>query len=257
MSLTTRAEHPLCPSPAGDSTVATAFRQYFQVVRADTERLRDEVHRIRFEVYCRELGFEDAGTFPDGRERDRFDGRSLHCLLLHRPSGRYAGCVRLILADWANPGAPFPLELACASRLHGAGLRPSAARKRFGEISRLAVLSDFRRRRGESEVPEGVVPEPTDVGEGERRVFPHIALGLYLASACLGLEAGLDTVFAMMEPRLARRLRHYGIVFEPVGEVIDYHGRRGPFRITRDDLYGNLLPELQALMATIRHDLAG
>jgi N-acyl amino acid synthase of PEP-CTERM/exosortase system len=236
--------------------VGQAFRQYFQLIPASTDRLREEAHRIRYEVYCRELAYENADAFPDRRERDPFDPRSLHCLLLHRPSGQMAGCVRLILADRGNPDAPFPFELASGDHLYPAMRVAGDARLRTGEISRLAVLSSFRRRQGEHLVPEGIIPEPGPGDETGRRVFPHIALGLYLASACLGLDAGLESAYAMMEPRLARRLQAYGIAFRPVGEVIEYHGRRGPFQITREDLFGKLPAELQALLAVIRDDLA-
>lgn len=43
------------------------------------------------------------------------------------------------------------------------------------------------------------------------------------------LNQGLKGAFAMMEPRLARRLRRLDILFEQVGETVEHHGLRGPF----------------------------
>ena len=102
---------------------------------------------------------------------------------------------------------------------------------------------------------EGIVPEPNVVTAGERRVFPHIALGLYLAAASIGLLSGLSSVFVMMEPRLARRLRYFGINFQLIGELVDYHGMRGPFRITREGLFADLSQEIQNLLDVVSDDI--
>jgi N-acyl amino acid synthase of PEP-CTERM/exosortase system len=100
---------------------------------------------------------------------------------------------------------------------------------------------------GDSEDPEYL---------GEKRHSPHIALGLYLAAASIGLETGLDGVFAMMEPRLCRHLRRYGIRFQQAGGVMDYHGERAAYYITRKQLLEGLHPEIQMLLDMIHHDLA-
>jgi hypothetical protein len=55
------------------------------------------------------------------------------------------------------------------------------------------------------------VPNVEDIED--KRQLPSIALGLYLAAASIGLDAALESVFAMMEPRLARQLMRFGIRF--------------------------------------------
>jgi len=37
------------------------YREYFSITMADTDELRKEVFRLRYDVYCRELGWEDPG----------------------------------------------------------------------------------------------------------------------------------------------------------------------------------------------------
>lgn len=240
-----------------DRFISRAFHKYFKIVPADTEALRQEVYRIRYAVYCRELQYENENDFPDGLESDQYDPHSRHCLLYHRPSSRYAGCVRLVLANPTHPHSAFPFETACRGHLHTTEVDPSRLnRHSFGEISRLAVLGSFRRRKGEQNVPGGIIPPPQPAGDVERRVFPHIALGLDLAAASVGLLAGLDSVFAMMELRLARRLKHYGIVFRQVGEIVDHHGQRGPFQITREALFEHISPEISYVLEVIQSDLA-
>lgn len=233
-----------------------AFRRYFEIVPAETAALRDEVFRIRFEVYCHELGYEPAAAFPDGRERNEFDERSLHCLLRHRPSGVFAGCVRLVLNNREGARATLPFERTCGASLWRHVLDPDRLpRAAFGEISRLAVVSAFRRRAGEHAFPHGVANEADWPPLDERRVFPHIALGLYLAAAALALREEVHTVFAMMEPRLARHMRRYGIVYTQAGDIVEHRGQRGPFFIDRDTLYSGLGPDFLQLLELLHADL--
>jgi N-acyl amino acid synthase of PEP-CTERM/exosortase system len=246
----------------GTDSLIRQFHRHFRMVPADTPLLRNEAYRIRYAVYCDELGFEDPQDHPDRLERDPFDAHALHALLQHQPSGEFVGCVRLILASADDPHAQFPFERFCHRALqqdlssHG-----RLGRAVIGEISRLAVRSDFRRRSGERQHPVGLM-ESLDrrdrqgrVPEAHRRLFPFIAPTLYLTGAAMALERGLSQAYVMMEPRLARHLRRYGIMFEQVGNVVDYHGQRGPFRIRREDLLEHLKPRMRALLEAIRSEI--
>lgn len=221
------------------STLASSFCKYFRVVVADSPALRDEVFRIRYKVYCKELRTEPEENFPDGREFDSFDESAVHCLLQHRISGEYAGCVRLVFNDPADPASLLPFELFCRESLHPSVIQTVLPhRGSFGEISRLAVPVDFRRRKGEQGMAVPFQPdEMQPPGAGQRRHnFPHISAGLFLAAAAMGLIRDMNGVFAMMEPRLSRYLRQLGIEFEQVGEEVHYHGRRAAFYITKEGL---------------------
>ena len=70
--------------------VITQFSQHFRLLPANTPELLREVYRMRYEVYCLEMGFERPEQFPDGLERDDYDRRARHCLLQHRATGLYA-----------------------------------------------------------------------------------------------------------------------------------------------------------------------
>lgn len=237
------------------SAVTSAFHEYFLPMLANTPEQRAQAFRIRYDVYCREFGFESPEEHPDGMETDAYDAQSIHCLLIHQPSSRAAGCVRLVLADPNDPNAPLPFEKHCAQSLdRGLSDGLLANRTAIGEISRLAVISQFRRRRHEDRSPEGN-PDAAGYSLVEQRQFPFIAVGLYLSAASTGMLTGLEGVFAMMEPRLARHLSRYGIRFTQVGQVTDYHGPRAPFYITRDDLLHGLKPEISALLDVIKQDL--
>lgn len=237
------------------ASAGTTFHDYFHLVLATSPKLRAEAYRLRYDVYCREFGFEREEDCPNQLEHDEYDDQSLHCVLTHQPSGRIAGCVRLVLANPADPGAPLPFEKHCGHVLHRTVIDPAALpRENFGEISRLAVHSDFRRRLHEDRSPLGL-NDDMSADRGERRQFPYISLGLYLAAASTGLLMGLDGVFAMMELRLARHLTRYGIRFTQVGHVVEYHGSRAPFYISRADLMDGLRPDARELLAVITNDL--
>lgn len=222
---------------------------HFEVVPVRDAATRREVFQLRFSVYCEELAYEDVNAFPDGEERDAFDADSQFALLRHRATGRAAGCVRLIVTTH-NPALRFPFEGVCAGRLDPDLNDPERFdRNQVGEISRLAVHQDFRRRKGESNTPEGA-SEPESHVDGNRR-YPLIAMGLFLSAAALAMNGGLDQVVVMMEPRLARLLAACGIRFTSAGEVLDHHGRRGPFRICPADLNHTLPPDSLGLLHSL------
>lgn len=208
----------------------------------------ETVFRIRHQVYCEELGFEPHRA--DQLEQDEFDKNAIHCLLLHKPSQTYAGCVRLVLADSHAPELGFPFEQVCGHSPRWA--LDQAGRKRFGEISRLAITANFRRPRNFASAAEGVRPLPDARDEESRRLFPSIAVGLYLAVAAMGLSKGLDGVFAMMEPRLARQLSYFGIHCEQAGAAVEHRGTRVPYFISSNSLLDNLKIECRTLLGKIQ-----
>lgn len=232
------------------------YHEYFTITMADTDELRKEVFRLRYDVYCQELGWEDPGKFPDGLERDVYDDVSRHCLLTHKRSGMYAGTVRMVMTHDSEVEPPIPLVSHCEGKLFDGPLRPDRLPSgSYGEISRLALRSEFRRRAQEDTNPEGHGEHLFEWTQDERRRFPHIALGLYLGASAVGLADGASGVYAMMEPRLARHLRFAGIRFEQVGVPIEFRGLRAPYYISRKALFRYLSRPLRKLLFAIAEDM--
>jgi N-acyl amino acid synthase of PEP-CTERM/exosortase system len=226
------------------------FETYFDIVPADEDRMLEKVYRLRHQVYCEELGFEANRT--NQLEQDEADKHSIHCLLLHKPTQTYVGCVRLILADSA-PEVSFPFEKVCGPSLRWVFDKSAGTgRKRYGEISRLAITSNFRRPRNDVHTANGSIEKLDMKDDDARRLFPSIALGLYMAITAMGLSRGLDGVFAMMEPRLARQLHGFGIHFQQVGDAVQHRGTRVPYYISRNSLLDNLKLECQNLLSKIQ-----
>ncbi|MFC6668980.1 PEP-CTERM/exosortase system-associated acyltransferase [Marinobacterium aestuariivivens] len=235
--------------------IVSTFKKYFSVRLADTEALRREAFRIRYEVYCEELGFEDKEAFPDGLERDEFDVFSDHLLLEHNISKEFAGTVRFVHTSASNPKQILPLEKYCGFAFDP-GLFDLNAQQRgsIAEVSRLAVSSHFRRRSGELGKPFVLEGMRTDVSDHARN-FPYIAVGLYLGAAALFVQQNYHFALVMMEPRLARALTRVGIRFQKAGEPIDYHGVRAPFYISTEILLSHLIPPIREMLDSINMQL--
>lgn len=234
-----------------DTDLLAHFMRYFEILRADTPALLEDVFRLRYQVYCVEgavSGFE-PGDYPDGLERDVYDARSLHCLLRHRESDRYAGTLRLVCADAARVDAPFPLEVVSGQQMECEYLSIAGQpRHCIAECSRFILARQFRSRRGEQQWADGLA-EVTDVNESidERRAATHPILGLMKAGTMMSWEQGIHYWYAGMEPRMDRRLRRFGLVLEPVSPLIDYFG---PCRV-----YWGCLPAVFERMREQRPDV--
>ncbi|MBV8883777.1 MAG: PEP-CTERM/exosortase system-associated acyltransferase [Chroococcidiopsidaceae cyanobacterium CP_BM_RX_35] len=239
------------PSPMASDGLIKNFYDHFRLVIANTNKLREEVYKIRYRVYCQELNYKKEENCWNGMEQDIYDRRSIHCLLMHRSSKVYAGCVRLILAD---PDAPkvsrLPLEKVCCR-----SLKPNNLPHYFyGEVSRLAVMAEFRKCQEETQTTP-ISAAGIRFTEQERRYFPLIVTGLYLTAASISLEIGLDSAFTLMEPRLARHLRRFGIKFRQIGELVEFHGQRGLFQISRSAILSSMNANTYELFQTLRSEV--
>lgn len=213
------------------------FLNYFIPVVANTPELLDECYRIRYDVYCNDLGYEPIENFPDRKETDSYDQHSLHYLLKHIPSGMYAGCVRVIYANEYQIEKKFPFEKVCSHRME----LNQGKRQNFCEISRLAVRGEFRRRLGEFSSPQGILyaENSSDEMAQEQRQFRIIAFSLYWISIIAATHLNLD-ILALMEARLVRHLKQCQIFSEQIGDLVEYNGKRAPYLIKPTELIANV-----------------
>jgi N-acyl amino acid synthase of PEP-CTERM/exosortase system len=236
------------------NNISKHFSQFLQPHIANTEELKLQVFRLRHKVYCEELKFEDEK--PNQLEQDDFDAHSIHCYVKHVSSGNMAGTVRLISSSCDDE--QLPIEKYCLHSITDHDFSPRAfPRDKICEISRLAVLEQFRRREQDkfSGAATGAINVDTYSGT-ELRCFPYIALCLYFSAASTAFHAKKEHAFVMMEPRLARSLAFVGIKFHQIGPVIDYHGRRAPFYINKPMLFDGLSPGFKKLLFEIEKSLA-
>lgn len=217
--------------------LAKGFRQYFRLVVATSDELRQEAFRIRHKVYCKELGWEPVRA--DGMESDEFDAHSLHLLIQAVNGGDFIGCTRIVRPRPDDPAHPLPFEHACAQSLDRALCDPARMpRDRIAEVSRLAVISRYRRRKGEDKKPVAVNDE--DFGTPQQPRFPYIPVGLYLGTLELARLSGLNTLFMLTEPHLASHFGKFGVTITRIGSPVEHRGKRIPSMMDAHGILGNL-----------------
>ncbi len=228
------------------SDLVFLFNKYFEVILADTQERLQQCWQLRYQVYCLESkvpGFY-PDRYPEGLERDLYDERSVHSLLIHKPSGKIAGTVRVILPISGNSDARFPVEEFAGHLFYtdNVSLR-NLPRSQLGEISRLIIAPEFRVRKGESLNAQGLtkntdcsaeygnqcesylpLKEQSFSKNEQRRSFPHTILGLFVAIVRMSAENNLTYWYAGMEPLCARLLRAFGIRFTQISPIVDYYG---------------------------------
>jgi N-acyl amino acid synthase of PEP-CTERM/exosortase system len=200
------------------------YRRVFEGVPANTPTLRRAAHQLRYQVYCVENKYEDPADNPGGLEYDEYDSHALHAVLLHRRTRTFVGTVRVVLH---KPGArrgslPFHhvCEHSCLRDPHFLPLEATA------EIGRFAISKAFcRQLRHGTDYRFGGLG---NVSRELRRLFPHVSLGLIKVALELSIPFRIRYVCAVMEPTLLRLLTKFGILFQSLGDTVDYHGKRQP-----------------------------
>lgn len=199
----------------------------FEFRKADHDKqLMDEIFRLRFKVYCDEWGFERPEDHPDGIEIDEYDNHSTHFAAFWEDGGSMIGTVRLIRPSELG----FPLFSHCTVDADLSFLGKHAV----GEISRLAISKELRRRRPDRALYDGGIQEfeeeATPLAIRERRKNENaIVLGLYRCLYKESVESGITHLYAVMARGLFLLLKKISINFRQIGPEVDYHGSRTPY----------------------------
>lgn len=228
------------------------FSKYFEILPATGDILK-EVYRIRHEVYCEELGFEQVR--PDRRETDEYDAHSVHCLLrTSTEPARPVGCTRVVLARPDDPAYPLPFERTCAATLDRSIIDPARLpREQIAEVSRLAVRSTYRRRRGESRADAPIHDE--DFGTTMHPRFPYIPIGLFLGAIALAARNGVETLFILTEPRLASHFAKLGVDVRQIGGPVEHRGTRIPSMMDVQGIIKGMRFLLKPMWRTIQEEI--
>jgi N-acyl amino acid synthase of PEP-CTERM/exosortase system len=195
------------------------------VIPAFTDELKDEVYRLRHSVYCEDLKWEPVR--PSGLESDEYDTHSVHILLRHIATREHVGCVRMVLTRPEDPAFRLPFERVCDGKLDPTGMVfDSLPRDKVAEISRLAVISKYRRRQGET---GHAAPTFEMLGTEAQSRFPYILVGLYVGIVVMAKLRAIETLFVLTEPRLAQHFKKVGVTeIKQIGSPVEHRGMRVP-----------------------------
>ena len=211
------------------------YNSVFSSSVADTAEDRNECFRVRFQVYCIDNGFEDPADNPDGLERDGFDSHSAHSILTHNATGNAIGTVRLVLPDEDGERRVLPMQ-----RIAGAIAADDVAPFpvwRTAEISRFSIVKSFRHH-----TPDQGFEAQLSSEEWRKMLF-HLPLGLIKSCVEMSVREGMTHWAAVMEPALLRLLTRLGIHFNPLGSLVEYHGRRQPCWVDLDAMLARVHAE--------------
>ncbi|HEX5325598.1 MAG TPA: acyl-homoserine-lactone synthase [Acetobacteraceae bacterium] len=173
----------------------------FEVFVVTEREQLDTAPPPRSEIVCLPRGwFENVAS---AMETDRFAGRAGQVLLTRRSTGRVLGTAQVLALSPADPSAALPTQRACLPDTLRM-LSPGA----IGEIRRFAISKHL-----------------SDAGGLDQAM---LQLGLLQGILWLSADMGLTHWYAVMEHRLARRLRRSGIHFQPAGPALEHYGLRQP-----------------------------
>ena len=237
-------------------TLGSSFKKYFEIVPAYTDELKTEAFRVRHQVYCKDLKFESERSSE--LETDEYDTHSLHLLIRFIKTNEFVGCTRIILPQPGVSGYSLPFEEMCASTLDQS-IVDSLPRNCIGEVSRLAVISRFRRRRGDMKASVTISDE--DYGTVDQPRFPFIPIGLYIGTIELARKHGINYLFMLTEKRLACHFERLGANVQFIGDSIDHRGKRIPSMLNIDEIISNMRlifrPLYRAIAADIKKNSLG
>lgn len=184
----------------------------FEVRYAAGMEPRHEEYRLRYDAFVAEHHWETPEACRDRLERDPFDRFSCSTLIVDSGTGEPAACQRLILPEYLPPGWVTNVERQY--RPLPAGPRvdfKTMPRRRWAEASRLVIAPAYRWGSARSSMPAMVA--------------------VSYATLALALAVERSVLFTMSDPRTARLTRRMGISMRQVGQVVEFHGRRGIFQI--------------------------
>jgi N-acyl amino acid synthase of PEP-CTERM/exosortase system len=254
---------PLAKFSQTENSLLATFKRQFSFKIARTTNDKDRVFRLRYEVYCQEIGYQPPGSGSEHLELDSHDSHSIHCFIEHKASGLAAGCLRLVLPDpeEKNDDARLPLQEYGGRSLSHPYFHPARLPKaQVCEISRFAIARPFRHKPIKNETLNKEALEHSFTAE-EKKSFPSIIIALFLATYALVGMTKRRHVFAMMEPRLPRLLSMSGFHFTKVGETVNMHGTRNAFYIdhskAEQEIHEGLIPLYLHIQNELRPQLGG
>lgn len=182
----------------------------YDVLLADEPQSLADHHRLRFQVYCLDKGYEDPARFPDACERDEHDARAVHLVAYERGTGRPVGALRLVLSEETG----FPCEQVGGFDVAALS---GIARERCLELSRLCLPKI--RRTGPRLVG--------DEGEAVSMLQScEIAVALYRAAYEFSRSRGVSHWLGFTSPAMRRLLSNQKVRLEALGAPLQHRGER-------------------------------
>lgn len=215
-----------------------SFDNFFEIIIADTPRSKNIHYRLRYQVYCEELGFEDKTQYPGQMEFDTWDKHSVHFLVRNRYSGAWLGTLRVVFHNSLS----FPFESRCSAdqQLAINDYLQSV------EISRLCVIKEARRFQ-KSAPSLATDQKPTLESSNKIIHYLHthhakqrcLMWGLLRAAVVYSAEHNLKHWFFLATQSLAQCIQKAGFEMEKIGLTPTDAGQRYPYKLNVENFLNN------------------
>jgi N-acyl amino acid synthase of PEP-CTERM/exosortase system len=227
------------------------FDRYFEAFLADNFEGKRINYGIRYQVYCLETGYEDSSHYPDRMEYDAFDKDAVHFIAKPKEKTEWIAALRLVIRPFSelpmNQFAKVNFDLVADDVKRDI----TSGQIACAEVSRLCVVSQYRRRVHERTVPFQVSynpyqePPPTNnTDPAERRKAPWLMLGLINAARDYSEKHNIRYWFFMVADSLARITEGLGFTLQIVGPECEHRGIRRPYFRDLNTGYENLAERL-------------
>ena len=214
-------------------------------VEVNSEFLKEEIYRLRYDVYVSEFGFEKKEDHPSGLEKDIYDSHSVELAAIEQIDAKtqnVIGTIRLVLHSEHG----FPIENAVPIDL--AKKKPPI--EKIAEISRLTISKDYRRRQGDGlygvksylKASEAEILSNSDIPPNIKvRIQPYLVLGLFKEMYQVSKKLGITHWYMITEKKLWYALKRFDLIFRQIGEPVNYHGLRIPYLGIVEEIEQNLI----------------
>lgn len=181
----------------------------------------DQAAYVRHEVFCREKWWEKVQE--SGIEQDQYDAYAFPIVLFQKNTESPIACTRLIQAD----GWDIPVEQYIGPI--------KTDREKSAEVSRLAVIGDFRRRKNEQ---GKVIPEERPDPIQWR--FSMVTVGICLALIVSAKENNIEYLYFLVKPSLFKNLEKLGAKPVQIWFPVNHKWIRIPCMIQVSEMIDNL-----------------
>ena len=187
----------------------------YSIVLASTEKEIEEVKKIRKEIllpkYQNFASIEDEDLFLFNKD----DEQSFIYLLRHNPTQTFVGTIRVFFINGSTPVQALPMQ----KDGHVEEIDHLTIDRPICEVSRLALSANLSAYEGFSTL----------------QLRTYLSMALMAATRINFFLYHYSKIFAIMERSLQRILKRQNVIFEQIGDAVDYYGMRFPFVIKKEN----------------------
>lgn len=226
------------------------FFEKFDVRLADSDADKQEIYKLRHDVFLQELGYELSGIPDEKQERDDYDNNAIYVMVIRRETQQIVGSARIVVPQTHLVGrlSYLPVENYCGRELASKNVSLSdISREQLCEISRIVVARQFRKR--------------TDLAgndlqdAGLNAVNRLISIALFVSSAALLETMGRPHVMGFIEKKFARLLRGTGMKIERISPFHDICGLRAAYYGNTHDSLSHVSPLFSQMYELVKKRL--